>query len=206
VCFLSFVAWSFPATAANQKILVFGDSLSAAYGIAQNKGWVALLQNKLRHENMPYDVINASISGETTSGGLTRMDKTLAQTKPNIVILELGGNDGLRGLPVKTTQENLQSMILKAKKTGAKVLLIGMKMPPNYGLQYTTAFSAVYPTLAQQHKVALLPFMLDKVAGIPALIQQDGIHPNVVAPPMILDNVWPELVRLLKTKSPTPAK
>ena len=198
VCFLGFVAWSFPTSAAKQTILVFGDSLSAAYGIPQNQGWVALMQNKLLQQKLPYNVINASISGETTSGGLTRIDATLAQTQPQIVILELGANDGLRGLPIKTTYDNLATMLQKIKKSGAKVLLIGMKMPPNYGAKYTAEFSATYAQLAKTHKAALVPFMLDHVAAKPDLIQQDGLHPNALGQPIILDNIWPELKRLLK--------
>ena len=198
VCFLGFVAWVLPVSAASQKIMVFGDSLSAAYGIPQNQGWVVLLQNKLHQENLPYEVINASISGETTSGGLTRIDKALKLTQPQIVILELGANDGLRGLPVKTTRDNLAGMLQKIKASGAKILLIGMKMPPNYGAKYTAEFSAIYPQLAKSHKVGLVPFMLDHVAAKPDLIQLDGLHPNALGQPIILDNIWPELKRLLK--------
>lgn len=197
-CFLGFVALSLQASAANQKILVFGDSLSAAYGISQSQGWVALLQNKLREEKLPYEVINASISGETTSGGLTRMDATLKQIQPQIVILELGANDGLRGLPAKTTRDNLAGMLQKIKTSGAQVLLLGMKMPPNYGAKYATEFSAIYPQLATTHKTALVPFMLEHVAAMPELIQLDGLHPNALAQPIILDNIWPKLKRLLK--------
>lgn len=198
VFFLSFVAWSVPVSASNQKVLVFGDSLSAAYGIPQSQGWVVLLQNKLRQENLPYDVINASISGETTSGGLTRIDAALTQLKPKIVILELGANDGLRGLPVKTTRDNLATILQKIKKSGAKALLLGMKMPPNYGAKYTAEFSASYPQLAKMHKVALVPFMLENVAAKPDLIQLDGLHPNAAGQAIIMDNIWPELKILLK--------
>lgn len=198
VCFLGFVALSLPVSAANQKILVFGDSLSAAYGIPQSQGWTALLQNKLHEKKLPYDVINASISGETTSGGLTRIDAALKQIQPQIVILELGANDGLRGLPVKTTRENLAAMLQKINKSGAKVLLIGMKMPPNYGAKYIAEFSATYPQLAKTYQATLVPFMLEHVAAKPDLIQLDGLHPNALAQPIILDNIWPELKRLLK--------
>lgn len=198
VCFLGFVALSLPVSAANQKILVFGDSLSAAYGIPQSQGWTALLQNKLHEKKLPYDVINASISGETTSGGLTRIDAALKQIQPQIVILELGANDGLRGLPVKTTRENLAAMLQKINKSGAKVLLIGMKMPPNYGAKYIAEFSATYPQLAKTYQATLVPFMLEHVAAKPDLIQLDGLHPNAFAQPIILNNIWPELKRLLK--------
>lgn len=198
LCFLSFVAWSLPALAANPKILIYGDSLSAAYGIPQQQGWVALLKQKLHAESLNYDIINASISGETTSGGLTRFEKTLQQTKPKIVILELGANDGLRGLPVKDMQKNLASMILKGKQSGAKILLIGMRIPPNYGPKYTDEFSQTYVNLASQHNIALVPFMLDHIAAKPDLIQQDGLHPNVLGQPIILKNIWPALQKLLK--------
>ncbi len=198
LCFLSFVAWSLPALAANPKILIYGDSLSAAYGIPQQQGWVALLKEKLHAESLNYDIINASISGETTSGGLTRFEKTLQQTKPKIVILELGANDGLRGLPVKDMQKNLASMILQGKQSGAKILLIGMRIPPNYGPKYTDEFSQTYVNLASQHNIALVPFMLDHIAAKPDLIQQDGLHPNVLGQPIILKNIWPALQKLLK--------
>lgn len=198
LCFLSFVAWSLPALAANPKILIYGDSLSAAYGIPQQQGWVALLKQKLHAESLNYDIINASISGETTSGGLTRFEKTLQQTKPKIVILELGANDGLRGLPVKDMQKNQESMILKGKQSGAKILLIGMRIPPNYGPKYTDEFSQTYVNLASQHNIALVPFMLDHIAAKPDLIQQDGLHPNVLGQPIILKNIWPALQKLLK--------
>ncbi len=198
--FISFVAWSLPAQAANPKILIYGDSLSAAYGIAQQQGWVALLKEKLHAESLDYDIINASISGETTSGGLTRFEKTLQQTQPKIVILELGANDGLRGLPVKDMQKNLASMILQGKQSGAKILLIGMRIPPNYGPKYTDEFSQTYVNLASQHNVALVPFMLDHIAAKPDLIQQDGLHPNVLGQPIILKNIWPALQKLLKNQ------
>lgn len=198
LCFSGFVAWALPALGAEQKILIFGDSLSAAYGIPQNQGWVALLQQKLKQEKLPYEVMNASISGETTSGGLTRIDATLAQSKPNIVILELGANDGLRGLPIATTRANLAAMLQKIQSSGAQILLLGMKMPPNYGTSYTAEFSAVYSTLAKSHKASLVPFMLENVAAKPALIQQDGLHPNALGQPIILENIWTHLKPLLK--------
>ena len=142
--------------------------------------------------------MNASISGETTSGGLTRFASTLAKTKPSIVILELGANDGLRGLPVIDMSNNLSNMIIQSKKAKTKVLLIGMKIPPNYGQKYTEAFSNTYSQLSQQHKIALVPFMLENIAVNPKLIQDDGLHPNTLGQPMILDNIWPKLQLLLK--------
>jgi len=189
-----------PAIAANPKILIYGDSLSAAYGIPQQQGWAALLKEKLNHENLSFDVINASISGETTSGGLTRLARTLEQTKPQTIIIELGANDGLRGLPVKNMRDNLDAMIQLSKKSGVKVLLIGMKIPPNYGQKYTEEFSQTYIKLASQHKIPVVPFMLENVAAKPDLIQQDGLHPNALGQPIILGNIWPELQRLIKKR------
>ncbi len=196
--FLSLVAWSAPAAAENPKILIYGDSLSAAYGIPQQLGWAALLQQKLRLENYRYDVVNASISGETTSGGVSRIASVLKQTKPAIIILELGANDGLRGLPIKEMTNNLDSMITQSKKTGARLLLVGMRIPPNYGLKYTESFSQTYQALSHQHKVPLVPFMLDHVAATPSLIQEDGLHPNATGQPILLGNIWPHLQPLLK--------
>lgn len=198
LCFSGFVAWCLPAHASQQTILVYGDSLSAAYGLPQQQGWVALLQQKLQQENHHAHIINASISGETSSGGLTRIDDALSKFKPEIVILELGANDGLRGLPIKTTRANLEAMLKKIKKTGAKVLLLGMKMPPNYGASYTAEFSDMYPQLAKAQRTSLVPFMLENVAAKPELIQDDGLHPNAKGQPLILNNIWPHLTPLLK--------
>ncbi len=183
---------------ATQTIVVFGDSLSAGYGLQPNESWLSLLQARLNQQKLPYQVINASISGETTSGGLVRFSEMLATHKPNIVILELGANDGLRGLPMSEMFSNLNKMILQAKAAKAKVLLIGMKIPPNYGQKYSRDFSASYAMLAKQHKVKLVPFLLDGVAGKPSLIQDDGLHPLAVAQPALLNNVWPHLKGLLK--------
>lgn len=179
-------------------ILVYGDSLSAAYGISQQQGWAALLQKKLNDEGYAYKVMNASISGETTSGGLSRIRAKLAETKPAIVILALGANDGLRGLPIKEMASNLNAMIESSKKAGAKVLLLGMKIPPNYGLNYTNGFSQAYTQLSQKHKISLVPFMLENVAAKAKLIQDDGLHPNALGQPIILDNLWPVLKQILK--------
>jgi acyl-CoA thioesterase I len=183
---------------ATQTIVVFGDSLSAGYGIGQNQGWVALLQARLRQQKLPYQVINASISGETTSGGAARFGEMLSTHKPSIVILELGANDGLRGLPVKEMQANLSQMIVQAKAAKTKLLLVGMKIPPNYGQKYSRDFSASYAILAKQHKIKLVPFLLEGVAGKPSLIQDDGLHPIAAAQPSLLDNVWVQLKGLLK--------
>lgn len=192
-----FVACSLPTMAENPKILIFGDSLSAVYGVAQSQGWPALLQNKLNEKNQHYDVINASISGETTIGGLSRLASVLAEFKPNIIILELGANDGLRGLPVQEMEKNLNEMIMISKKTKAKIVLIGMKIPPNYGPKYSTEFRQTYTNLSQQHNITLVPFMLENVATNPKLTQDDGLHPNSFAQPLILENIWPKLHELL---------
>lgn len=198
LCLISFVAWSLPAFAANPKILIYGDSLSAAYGIPQQQGWGALLKEKLLTQRFSYDVINASISGETTDGGLSRIESTLRQIKPEIVILELGANDGLRGLPIRNMYQNLDAMIRISKKSGAKVLLIGMKIPPNYGIKYTEEFNQAYIKLGKQHKVPVVPFMLENIAAKPDLIQQDGLHPNAEAQPLILNNIWLKLHQLIQ--------
>jgi len=191
--------WLPVCAAANTTLLVFGDSLSAAYGIPVQQGWVNLLAQKL--EKRGIRVINASISGETTSGGITRIATTLAQHKPNIVVLQLGANDGLRGLPVKQMEQNLAAIIRAIQQAGAKVLLLGMKIPPNYGPQYTRDFSNTYTDLARQFKIGLVPFFLDGVAGNPALIQLDGLHPTAQAQPRLLDNVWGGLKKLMALKS-----
>ena len=181
-----------------QTIVVFGDSLSAAYGIKQDEGWVALLQQRLALNKQNYQVINASISGETTSGGLSRFADMLKQQKPNIVVIALGGNDGLRGLKVSDIKTNLDKMILQAKAINAQVLLLGVKIPPNYGLKYSQQFSENYAELAKKHALKLVPFFLDGVAGNPQLIQADGLHPVAAAQPKILDNVWPILSKMLQ--------
>jgi acyl-CoA thioesterase-1 len=191
-------AWSTEAVSKTPKILVYGDSLSAAYGIAQQQGWVALLQEKLSSQNYGYEVINASVSGETTSGGLSRFDAALTANKPSIVILELGANDGLRGLPVKTMKANLGQMIKLSKTAGAEVLIIGMQIPPNYGPQYAKSFRQTYPQLSEKHQSPLVDFMLTDIAAKPDLIQADGLHPNALAQPIILHNIWPQLLTMLK--------
>lgn len=187
-----------PINPSTQNIVVFGDSLSAGYGIGQNQSWVTLLQIRLTQQKLPYQVVNASISGETTSGGLARFSEMLVTHKPSIVILELGANDGLRGLPVSDMRNNLNKMILQSKAAKAKLVLVGMKIPPNYGQKYSRDFSASYAILAKQHKIKLVPFLLDSVAGKPSLIQDDGLHPLAVAQPKLLDNVWAQLNRMLK--------
>ena len=184
-----------PALAA-PTILVFGDSLSAAYGIPRESGWVSLLQRHLpRHS-----VVNASVSGETTAGGLTRLPQVLAAHRPNITIIELGANDGLRGLPMQQTARNLEAMIDLAKKHGSQVLLVGMRLPPNYGPAYTHKFQAVFAQVAKARKVRLVPFLLDGVADRRDRFQADGLHPDAGAQPQLMDNVWRELKPMLKEK------
>lgn len=196
--FSNFVAWSMPAFAENPKIMIYGDSLSAAYGIQQQQGWASLLQKKLTSEYYQYEVINASISGETTSGGVSRIHSAINQIKPSIIILELGANDGLRGLPIQEMTANLNTIIQQSKKSGAKILLVGMRIPPNYGPQYTKLFSQSYVKLSQEHQIPLVPFMLENIAAKANLIQDDGLHPNATAQPLVLDNIWSHLKKLLK--------
>ena len=178
-------------------ILVFGDSLSAGYGVPPGHGWVDLMTRQIVREGYDFKIVNASVSGETTEGGLARLPRALALQRPRIVILELGANDGLRGLPVARARDNLDRMIALAQMSGAKVLLIGMKMPPNYGERYTSAFYAMYGQLAARHAVALVPFLMAAVALKPELIQADGLHPNEEAQPLLLATVWPELRPML---------
>ncbi len=185
------------AKQARPVIVVFGDSLSAAYGIPQHEGWVALLQQRLNQHKLNYQIINASISGETTSGGLGRFADMLATQKPNLVVIELGANDGLRGLSAVETSKNLEVMIQQAKKFNTKLLLLGMKIPPNYGIKYSQQFSDNYQRLAKKHNIKLVPFFLDGVAGNPDLIQADGLHPTASAQSQLLENVWPILMKML---------
>jgi acyl-CoA thioesterase-1 len=186
------------AVASSRTILVFGDSLSAAHGIRPEQGWVALLTQRLQAQAYGYQVINASVSGETSSGGLERLPRTLQLQQPELVILELGANDGLRGLPVSATRENLAQMVRLSQAAGARVLLVGIRIPPNYGARYTEEFARMYPTLADQYHLPLVPFLLETVALDPARMQPDGLHPNASGEPPILDTVWPYLKPLLK--------
>ena len=188
------------AYSASKTVLVVGDSLSAEYGISRGAGWVSLLDQRLKDEKLAANVINASVSGETTSGGRTRLPALLSKHKPNIVIIELGANDGLRGLPVAAAESNLRAMVDEARKAGAQVLLVGMRMPPNYGRDYADKFFAMYGTLSKDVKVPLAPFMLDGVAQKPELFQPDRLHPLAAAHPIILGNIWPHLQPILKTK------
>lgn len=183
------------AVQAAPNILVFGDSLSAGYGIARNDSWVYLLQQELKKSHPRLEVVNASISGETSAGGVRRIGKALREHRPAVVIVELGANDGLRGTPLAATEQQLSTIIREAKQANAKVLLLGMQLPPNYGLEYAKNFRALYPRLAQQHRIALLPFMLEGVP--PEQFLPDNLHPNAVAQPQILRNVLQALAPLL---------
>lgn len=184
-------------------ILVVGDSLSAEYGIERGSGWVALLQKRLQRERIAGNVINASVSGDTTSGGRSRLPALLAQHKPTHVVIELGGNDALRGLPLAMTRENITAMARAAKAAGARVLIAGMQLPPNYGREYGQAFAGLFAEVAQAEKAALVPFLLAGVADGPnaeAMFQPDRIHPVAQAHPRMLDNVWPVLRPLLTAR------
>ncbi len=186
------------ADAGTPVILVFGDSISAGYGLPRvEQGWVALLQAKLKDQGYGYQVVNASVSGETTAGGLARLPRALGLHHPAIVILELGGNDGLRALPVAPVRANLSRMAELAAGAGAKVLLLGMRMPPNYGPEYTAQFARVYAEVAHDQKLTLVPFLLEDIALSPDLMQADGIHPNQSGQPKLLEIVWPALKPLL---------
>jgi len=179
-------------------ILVFGDSISAAYGLAQKDGWVALLGERLRERKLDYNVANASISGETTAGGAARIDEALARWKPEVVIVALGGNDGLRGLQVSQLKANLTRMVSASKATKARVLLVGMRMPPNYGPRYTREFEEAFAAVAKAENVPLVPFLLDGIGEKRELFQADNIHPTAAAQPIILDTVWKGLEPLLR--------
>jgi acyl-CoA thioesterase-1 len=184
--------------AAERSILIVGDSISSAYGIAQARGWVALLGERLKRERLDYIVANASVSGETTAGGAARLPRALQQHRPAVVVLELGGNDGLRGLPLAEMRRNLSAMIRQSQQAGARVLLVGMKIPPNYGPEYTEKFDAAFAELAKQHKTALVPFLMQDFADQPDMFLSDRIHPAEAAQPMMLDRVWGALRPLLK--------
>ncbi|GAB3099214.1 arylesterase [Aestuariicella hydrocarbonica] len=193
-----------PASAAQSQtecsagtILILGDSLSAGYGIDESAGWVSLLRQRLEEQQIPLEVINASVSGETTSGGVNRLPRLLEEIQPRIVIIELGGNDGLRGYPIPSMRNNLQKTIDLSRSQNADILLVGMLIPPNYGPRYSHLFSESYPLLADKNQVAVVPFILEGIATQPHLMQQDGIHPTAEGQPRMLDNVWEELRPIL---------
>lgn len=178
-------------------VLVVGDSISAGFGLDTREGWVELLQQRLKDEGFDDQVVNASISGDTSAGGRARLPALLVAHKPELVVLELGGNDGLRGQPPEQLQQNLALMIDRARESGAKVVLLGMRLPPNYGVRYTTAFAQVYEQLGTDKQVALVPFFLEGVGGVPAMMQADGIHPTPAAQQRLLENAWPAIKPLL---------
>ena len=192
---LTLMLWAQSALAGT--VLVVGDSISAALGLDTREGWVSLLQKRLDEGGLQYRVVNASISGDTSAGGLSRLPALLAQHSPQVVIIELGGNDGLRGQAPAQLQQNLASMALKSREAGARVLLLGMQLPPNYGQRYTQAFAQVYKDVASSQQLAWVPFFLEGVGGVPGMMQADGIHPTTQAQQRLLDNVWPSLEPLL---------
>ena len=187
--------------ASDRTILVFGDSLSAAYGIRADQGWVALLGQRLQAQGYGYEVVNASVSGETSGGGLQRLPRALELHHPGLIILELGANDGLRGLPIAATKDNLMKMVQLAQTSGARVLLVGIRIPPNYGPRYTSEFADLYPDIARQFRLPLVPFLLEKVALDPTLMQDDGLHPNARGEPLVLDTLWQGLKPLVRKLS-----
>jgi len=174
-----------------QNILLIGDSISAAFGLEIEQGWVSLLQKRLADQDYPHRVVNASVSGETSAGGLARLPALLEQVQPELVIIELGGNDGLRGLPAANMQQNLSAMVEQSRASGADVILLGMRIPPNYGPRYNDAFEQVFVDLSQSLDVPLVPFLLEGVGTVPELMLDDGIHPGAAAQPLLLDNAWP---------------
>ena len=187
---LSSSAWATSDRQSCGPVLVLGDSLSAGFGIQTNQSWVALLEQRLAEEGYGYPVVNASISGDTTGGGLRRLPRALELHEPTVVVIELGGNDGLRGYPVAMVHENLEGMVQLSRASGARVLIAGMQIPPNYGTTYTRAFADIYGSVARDNDASLIAFLLDQVALNPDMMQADGIHPNAQAQPVILDNVW----------------
>lgn len=192
---LSLLLWG-PAAFAG-TVLVVGDSISAAFGLDTRQGWVTLLEKRLIEQNFDHQVVNASISGDTSAGGAARLPALLTEHQPELVIIELGGNDGLRGQPPAQLQQNLAAMVQQSQKIGAKVLILGVRLPPNYGVRYTTAFAEVFPKVASETGSALVPFVLEGIGGVPSMVQSDGIHPTAEAQPRLLDNVWPMLKPLL---------
>jgi acyl-CoA thioesterase-1 len=197
---LVMVCWLALSARADPLLLVYGDSLSAGYGLPQGTGWVDLLADRLRSEKSGFRVVNASVSGETTLGGLNRLPVVLAQHRPDIVIIELGGNDGLRGLSLETTTNNLAAMVRAVQKTGARAMIVGMQLPPNYGTAYTKKFQGLFEEVAREQKALLVPFMLAGFGDKREYFQPDGIHPTAEAQSLILDNIWPVLAPALKKR------
>lgn len=198
IVLLSALAW--PVSA--QGILVVGDSISAAFGLEISEGWVSLLEERLQARDEPVPVVNASVSGDTTAGGLARLPRLLERHEPELVVIELGGNDGLRGMAPANMQQNLSQMVKLALEADAEVLLLGMQLPPNYGLRFTEAFAQVFVDVSEEHDVPLVPFVLEGIAGVAdrSLMQADGIHPTAAAQQRILDNAWPPIEAWLETQ------
>lgn len=191
--------WVSPLQA--KTLLVLGDSLSAAYGIPADQGWVHLLEQELKQRQWADRVINASISGETSSGGLQRLPRLLSDYKPDLVVLELGANDGLRGTPLGIMEQNLRQIVELSRQSGADVMLVGIRIPPNYGPQYTQRFYSIYTDLAKEYQLPLVPFLLERVALKPQFMQSDGLHPTAAAQPILLQTVWPHLAPLLQPEA-----
>ena len=196
--FFTLIMILFSTTLMAKSIVVIGDSISSGYGIETEKSWVVLLQQKLNKENKPYTIFNESISGDTTAGGLARIDNALTRHKPELILLELGANDGLRGLSPKKMKSNLTEIIKRSQKANAKVLLLSMRIPPNYGKRYVDMFYNIYPQLAKELNIPFVPFILEDVALIKELMQKDGYHPNVKAQPIIADKIWQYLYPILE--------
>lgn len=197
LCAFSLFSNGLLAQEQKSTILVFGDSLSASYRMPQEEGWVHLLAQRIAAQELPYQVVNASVSGETTDGGLSRLPAALANHQPDLVILELGGNDGLRGLPVQHIKTNLIEMVELSQEAGAVVILVGIQIPPNYGPRYTGPFASQFEEIAEAMSLPLIPFLIDGIAQNPELMQDDGIHPKAEAQGLVLENVWPVLQAVL---------
>lgn len=205
ISLLVLVTFSLQLQAASSTILIMGDSLSAAYGVPSEEAWVSLLRERLTSGDLDqWQVVNASISGETTDGGQRRLPDLLEKHEPAIVIIELGGNDGLRGFPPAVSRDNLDDMIRRSREAGATPLLVGMQMPPNYGERYTQAFAGLYPELAEKHDIPLVPFFLEGIYNQEDMMQSDGIHPTAQAQQQLLNNVWPTLEPLIRDESQNP--
>ncbi|AMQ87700.1 arylesterase [Marinobacter sp. LQ44] len=194
---------SLSALASQNTLLVVGDSLSAAYGVPSETAWVQLLRDRLDEQGLNWSVVNASISGETTDGGLRRLPDLLQKNQPDVVIIELGGNDGLRGFPPNVIESNLADMIEQVRDVGAIPVLVGMQIPPNYGQRYTRMFADIFPNLSDRYDTPLVPFFLEGIYNVDGLMQEDGIHPTEAAQPVLLDNVWPQLEPLILDRNPS---
>ena len=194
---------SLSALASQNTLLVVGDSLSAAYGVPSDTAWVQLLRDRLDEQGLNWNVVNASISGETTDGGLRRLPELLQKNQPDVVIIELGGNDGLRGFPPNVIESNLADMIEQVRDVGAIPVLVGMQIPPNYGQRYTRLFADIFPNLSDRYDTPLVPFFLEGIYNEDGLMQEDGIHPTEAAQPVLLDNLWPQLEPLILDRNPS---